>query len=292
MSNFEFIDAEKAQYSVEVLCESLDVSRAGFYAWSERPLCAREKRDEQLGAKIAEIHDDSRKRYGSPRVHRELHDGGERVSRKRVARLMRERGLCGKRRRRFRVTTNSNHKQPVASNVLARNFSADAPDRAWVGDITYIWTREGWLYLAVLIDLFSRRVVGWSMSERLATDVAMNALTMAHGARRPGPGLVHHTDQGCQYASAMYRRALERIGSVASMSRRGNCWDNAVAESFFATLKVELVRDEDFVTRDDARRAIFEYIEVFYNRQRMHSSLDYATPSEVEIEFESLKKSA
>lgn len=289
---FEFIDAEKAQYPVEVLCEALDVSRSGFYAWSERPPSAHDQRDAELKAKIATIHENSRKNYGSPRVHDALKADGEQLSRKRTARLMREEGLCGKRRRRFRVTTNSNHTQPVAPNVLARNFSAAAPDQAWVGDITYIWTREGWLYLAVLIDLFSRRVVGWSMSERLTTDVAMNALTMAHAARRPGPGLVHHTDQGCQYASTMYRRALERIGAVASMSRRGNCWDNAVAESFFATLKVELVRDEDFATRDAAQRAVFEYVEVFYNRQRTHSALGYATPSEVEFEFENLTKAA
>jgi transposase InsO family protein len=289
---FEFIDAEKAQYPVEVLCEALDVSRAGYYAWSERPPSEREKRDGELGAKIAEIHEKSKKRYGSPRVHRKLQADGERVSKKRVARLMREKSLCGKRRRRFRVTTNSNHTQPVASNVLARNFTATAPDQTWVGDITYIWTREGWLYLAVLIDVFSRRVVGWSMSDTLATDVAMDAFAMANTTRRPSAGLVHHSDRGCQYASAMYRRALERIGAVASMSRRGNCWDNAVAESFFATLKVELVRDEDFATRDDARHAVFEYIEVFYNRQRLHSSLGYATPCEVEIEFEKVTKAA
>jgi transposase InsO family protein len=292
VKDFEFIHAEKAQYPVEVLCNTLEVSRAGYYAWAKRPPSDRAKRDAELGAKIADIHDKSRKRYGSPRVHSTLRADGERVSKKRVARLMREKNLCGKRRRRFRVTTNSNHAHPIASNVLARNFTTTAPDQAWVGDITYIWTREGWLYLAVLIDLFSRRVVGWSMSDTLATHLAMDALAMANTTRRPSAGLVHHSDQGCQYASAMYRRALDRLGAVASMSRRGNCWDNAVAESFFATLKVELVRDEHFATRDEARRAVFEYIEVFYNRQRLHSSLGYATPSEVEFEFEKLTKAA
>jgi len=292
LSNFEFIEAEKAQYPVEVLCEALDVSRAGYYAWSERPPSDRAQRDAELGAQIVEIHAKSKKRYGSPRVHKALRRKGERVSKKRVARLMREKRLAGKRRRRFRITTNSNHTQPVASNVLARNFTATAPDQAWVGDITYIWTHEGWLYLAVLIDIFSRRVVGWSMSDRLTTDVAMDALAMARNTRCPSAGLVHHSDQGCQYASSMYRRALERINAVASMSRRGNCWDNAVAESFFATLKVELVRDEDFTTRDAARSAVFEYIEVFYNRQRLHSALGYRTPSEVEFEFEKVTKAA
>ena len=289
---FEFVDAEKAQYPVEVLCETLDVSRPGYYAWSKRPPSERAMRDAELGAKILDIHEKSRGRYGSPRVEKALRADGECVSRKRVARVMREKGLRGKRPRPFRVTTNSDHEQPIADNVLDRKFTAMAPDQAWVGDITYIATRAGWLYLAVLIDLFSRRVVGWSMSDRLTTDVALDAFAMANAARTPGPGLVHHTDRGCQYASRMYRRALDRIGVVPSMSRRGNCWDNAVAESFFATLKVELVNDEDFATREEARFAVFEYIEVFYNRQRLHSSLGYTTPCDAEFEFEKLKKAA
>jgi putative transposase len=292
VNEFAFIDAEKARYPLGVLCKTLGVSRPGYYAHARRGPSAHATRDVELGAKIANIHAGSRKRYGSPRVHDALREGGERVSRKRVARIMKEQDLRGKRRRRFRVTTQSDHPFPIAGNVLARDFSCMKPDQKWVGDITYVWTREGWLYLAVLVDLFSRRVVGWSMSDSLATDLPLQALTMALETRRPHRGLVHHSDRGCQYASAEYRRVLEQHGLVASMSRRGNCWDNAVAESFFATLKVELVRDADFLTRDQARGEIFEYIEVFYNRQRRHSSLGYATPSGFEFRFEATMKAA
>ena len=292
MNAFEFIAAEKAQYPVGLLCEVLEVSRPGYYAHTRRGPSKRAKRDVVLGAKVAAIHARSRKSYGSPRVHDELRDEGERVSRKRVIRLMQERELCGKRRRRFRTTTQSDPALAVADNVVARDFSAAAPDEKWVGDITYIWTREGWLYLAVLIDLFSRRVVGWSMSDRLATDLPMAALSMALKTRRPPRGFVHHSDRGCQYASADYRRVVKEHGGVASMSRKGNCWDNAVAESFFATLKVELVRDADFVTREQARREVFEYIEVFYNRQRRHSYLGYATPNGFELDFDIVTKAA
>jgi putative transposase len=292
MNEFEFIDAEKAQYPIEVLCEALDVSRPGYYAHARRPASKHAERDVALGAKIAAIHARSNKRYGSPRVHDELRDEGERVGRKRVARIMREHDLRGKRRRRFRVTTMSEHDMPIAPNVLARDFTASAPNQKWVGDITYIWTREGWLYLAVLIDLFSRRVVGWAMGDTLATELPLRALHMAIQTRRPPRGLIHHTDRGCQYASAEYRAVLEQHGIVASMSRKGNCWDNAVAESFFATLKTELVRDLDLLTRDHAKRELFAYIEGFYNRRRRHSSLGYATPDKVEMIFEWVEKAA
>jgi putative transposase len=292
MNVFEFIDAEKAQYPIGVLCKALDVSRPGYYAHTRRPPSKHATRDAALGAKIAEIHARSGKRYGSPRVHEELREDGEHVSRKRVSRIMKERDLRGKRRRRFRVTTQSEHDMPVAPNVLARDFSASAPNQKWVGDITYIWTREGWLYLAVLIDLFSRRVVGWSMSDSLATELPLRALQMAIHARRPPRGLVHHTDRGCQYASSDYRAVLEQHGLVASMSRKGDCWDNAVAESFFASLKTELVRDIDFLTRDQARREVFAYIEGFYNRRRRHSSLGYANPEKRELTFEQVAKAA
>lgn len=292
MNDFEFIDAEKAQYPVGLLCNTLSVSRPGYYAHSRRTPSKHATRDAVLGAKIVEIHTRSGKRYGSPRVHDELREEGEHVSRKRVSRIMKERDLRGKRRRRFRVTTESEHDMPVAPNVLARDFSASAPNQKWVGDITYIWTREGWLYLAVLIDLFSRRVVGWSMSESLATELPLRALHMALQARRPARGLIHHTDRGCQYASADYRSVLEQHGAVASMSRKGNCWDNAVAESFFATLKTELVRDIDFLTRDHARREVFAFIEGFYNRRRRHSSLGYANPEKRELTFEQVVKAA
>jgi putative transposase len=289
---FEFIEAEKARFPVEMLCDALDVSRAGFYAARRRPASARARRDEELAEKIVEIHTASRRNYGSPRVHNELREKGERVGKKRVARLMREKALRGKRRRRFCVTTDSAHDEPIADNLLGRQFTAAAPNEVWVGDITYIWTREGWLYLAVLLDLFSRRVVGWSMSERLKTDVALNALRMALRARQPAAGLVHHTDRGCQYASRDYRAEIAAHGVVRSMSRKGDCWDNAVAESFFATLKVELVHDADFATRAQARREVFEYIEAFYNRQRRHSSIGYATPSGLESDFDSINKAA
>jgi transposase InsO family protein len=292
MNVFEFIDAEKAQYPIGLLCKALDVSRPGYYAHTRRPTSKHAERDAALGAKIAAIHASSGKRYGCPRVHDELREEGERVSRKRVGRIMKEHDLRGKRRRRYRVTTQSNHDFPIAPNVLARDFSATAPNQKWVGDITYIWTREGWLYLAVLIDLFSRRVVGWSMSDSLATDLPLRALHMAIQTRRPPRGLIHHTDRGCQYASAEYRAVLEQNGIVASMSRKGNCWDNAVAESFFATLKTELVRDIDFLRRDHARREVFAYIEGFYNRRRRHSALGYANPNKLEMIFEWIEKAA
>jgi putative transposase len=292
VNDFSFIDAEKALYPVAMLCKVVGVSRPGYYAYVRRAPSRHASRDAELGAKIVDIHAGSRKRYGSPRVHDELRQSGELVSRKRVARLMKERDLRGKRRRRFRVTTQSEHALPIAKNVVARDFSSKRTNEKWVGDITYVWTREGWLYLAILIDLFSRRVVGWSMSDTLATELPMRALTMALEGRRPPPGLVHHSDRGCQYASAAYRGTLARHGLIASMSRKGNCWDNAVAESFFATLKVELVRDSDFFTREQARREIFEYIEVFYNRQRRHSSLGYATPCDFECGSPATTKAA
>jgi putative transposase len=292
MNAFEFIDAEKAQYPIELMCEALDVSRPGYYAHTRRPASKHAQRDVALGAKIAAIHARSAKRYGSPRVHDELREDGERVSRKRVARIMKQHDLRGKRRRRFRVTTQSEHDDPIASNLLARDFTASAPNQKWVGDITYIWTREGWLYLAVLIDLFSRRVVGWAMGDSLATELPLRALNMAIQTRRPPRGLIHHSDRGCQYASADYRAVLEHHGIVASMSRKGNCWDNAVAESFFATLKTELVRDIDFLTRAHAHRELFAYIECFYNRRRRHSSLGYANPNKVEMIFEWVEKAA
>jgi transposase InsO family protein len=292
VNDFEFIDAEKAQYPIGLLCKTLKVSRPGYYAHVRRPRSKHATRDESLGAKIVAIHTQSNRIYGSPRVHEELRDAGECVSRKRVIRLMQERDLRGKRRRRFRVTTQSDHTLPLAPNVLARDFNASAPNQKWVGDITYIWTREGWLYLAVLIDLFSRRVVGWSMSDRLTTDLPLRALTMAIASRRPPRGLVHHTDRGCHYASAEYRQVLADHGLVASMSRKGNCWDNAVAESFFATLKTELVRDIDFITHDHARREVFSYIEAFYNRRRRHSYLGYVNPNRFELTFEESREAA
>jgi putative transposase len=275
---FAFIAVEKADFPVRLLCRVLDVSRAGFYAWHTRAPSAHTRGDERLGLAIAAIHAESRQRYGSPRVHAELGDRGHRVSRKRVARLMRQRGLAGRRRRRFRATTDSRHAFPVAANVLARQFEQPAPNVAWVTDITYLPTGEGWLYLAAILDLCSRAVVGWAVSARITRALTLEALDMALLRRRPHPGLLHHSDRGSQYASGDYRAALADQGIVCSMSRRGNCWDNAVAESFFATLKVELVHDAAWATRTAARVELFEYIEVFYNGQRRHSSLGYLSP--------------
>jgi transposase InsO family protein len=275
---FAFIAAEKASFPVRVLCRTLEVSRAGFYAWRRRPPAPRTQADQRLGLEIQAIHAASRQRYGSPRVQAELRHRGQRPSRKRVARLMRAHGLCARRRRRFRITTHSAHPQPVAPNVLARRFAVAAPDTAWVTDITYLWTTEGWLYLAVILDLFSRAIVGWALSAQITRQLPLQALTMALGRRRPPRGLLHHSDRGSQYASGDYQRVLTTHGIVGSMSRRGNCWDNAVAESFFATLKVELAHEAHWATRAQAHAEVFEYLEGFYNGQRRHSALGYLSP--------------
>jgi len=275
---FAFIAAEKATFPVRLLCRTLRVSRAGFYAWQTRPPALRTRADERLGLEIAAIHAESRQRYGSPRIHAELADRGCRTSRKRVARLMRVRGLAARRRRQFRVTTQSHHRFPIAPNVLARQFERAQPDQAWVTDITYIPTGEGWLYLAVILDLCSRFAVGWAMSDRITDDLTLNALGMALARRRPPQGLLHHSDRGSQYASGDYQQALAQHRIVCSMSRRGDCWDNAVAESFFATLKVELVHDATWATRATARTDLFEYLELFYNGQRRHSALGFLSP--------------
>jgi putative transposase len=283
---FAFIATEKAAFPVRVLCRTLHVSRAGFYAWHGRAPARRVRADERLGLEIAAIHTQSRQRYGSPRIHAELQDRGCRTGRKRVARLMRVRGLVARRRRRFRVTTQSQHPFPIAPNLLARQFERAVPDQAWVTDITYIPTGEGWLYLAVILDLCSRFAVGWAMSERITDDLTLDALDMALARRRPAQGLLHHSDRGSQYASGDYQQVLAQHGIVCSMSRRGNCWDNAVAESFFATLKVELVHDATWNTRAAARRALFEYLEPFYNGRRRHSALGYLSPRAFEQQWQ------
>jgi putative transposase len=289
---FAFIAAEKAAFPVTVLCRILAVSRAGFYAAQARPVPGRARGDAQLAVEIAAIHEESRQRYGSPRVHAELRARGRGVGRKRVARLMRHRGLAARRRRRYRVTTDSRHPFPVAANVLARQFTAPAPDAVWVTDITYIPTGEGWLYLAVILDLYSRGIVGWAMSDRITRQLTLDALGMALARRRPPPGLLHHSDRGSQYASGDYQTALGRQGIVGSMSRRGDCWDNAVAESFFATLKVELVHEALWPTRAAARTALFDYIEVFYNQQRRHSSLGFLSPLAFERQWHQQHRAA
>jgi transposase InsO family protein len=263
------------------MCRLLGVSASGFYAAQWRRPSAHAVRDEQLLLAIRTAHRQSRQRYGAPRVRADLVAQGDRVSTKRVARLMRTDGLRGRRRRRVVHTTDSAHAAPVAPNTLARQFAVAATpacDRVWVGDITYLPTPEGWLYLAVLLDLASRRVVGWALDTTLDQTLPLAALRMALGQRQPAPGLLHHSDRGVQYASAGYRAWLAAHGVAVSMSRRGDCWDNAVVESFFATLKVELVHEATWPSRAAARREIFEFIEVWYNRQRRHSSLGFRTP--------------
>lgn len=280
---FAFIEAEKANFPVTVLCSALEVSPAGYYAWRGRPESRRRQANRELAGRIVEIHSQSRKAYGAPRITAELRRQGVAVSQKRVARLMAATGIRGRRRRRWVPrTTDSNHSFPVAPNRLDRNFHQVAPNKAWVGDITYIRTDEGWLYLATLIDLYSRKVVGWAMDDSMDRHLPLSALSMAVALRDPPPGLIHHSDRGSQYASFDYQAALREAGMVPSMSRKGNCWDNAVAESFHSTLKNELPMA--FKTKVEAKRAIFEYIEVFYNRKRRHSSLAYATPHEFETQ--------
>ena len=279
---FGFIQTEKAMYPVRVLCRTLLVSASGFYAWCRRGLSLRAQEDAALKVEIRAAHAASGKRYGSPRIHADLKADDQHVGRKRVARLMREEGIEGQRKRRFRVTTDSRHSHPVAGNQLNRNFTASAPNKIWVTDITYIWTREGWIYLAAILDLFSRRVVGWSMDSSIDRTLALDALGMALKTRLPEPGLLHHSDRGVQYASTEYQSQLRERGMVCSMSRKGDCWDNAVAESFFSTLKAELIHRNDYVSRSQAYASVFEYIEVFYNGRRRHSALGYVTPVEHE----------
>ena len=289
---FAFILAEKALYPITVLCHVLGVSRSGFHAWRGRPAAPRVRADAVLSAQVAAVHGRSRKTYGSPRVHAELRANGVRVGKKRVERLMRENGLEARRKRRFRKTTDSNHPHPIAPNVVARDFEAAAPNKTWVTDVTALWTSEGWLYLAAILDLFSRRVVAWAFSATNDTTLALQALQKGLSARRPGGGLVHHSDRGSPYASAAYRAALDHHGVIASMSRRGDCWDNAVAESFFATLRAELVDHERYLTHEAAIASISDYIDNFYNVERRHSFLDYLNPIEFELRSCSVRRVA
>ena len=268
-----------------LMCKVLKVSRSGYYAWRRREKSGREKSDEKLAEAITEIHVASRRTYGSPRIHAELGRRGHRCGRKRVARLMREGGIRAKGKRRFRVsTTDSNHDLPIAPNLVERRFSAEGPDKLWVADITYVPTEEGWLYVASILDVFSRRVVGWACAAHMKTSLVLDALNAALTNRQPEPGLVHHSDRGAQYASHAYREALDARGIVCSMSRRGNCLDNAMKESFFRSLKVECVDDERFETRSQARSAVFDYVEIFYNRTRLHSSLGFLSPVDFEAD--------
>ena len=280
---FAFVAEERASYPVAFLCRVLGVSASGYYAWHARPRSVRTGRDHELGARIRAAHAASKGRYGSPRVHAELRASGEHVGRKRVARLMKQAHLAGRTRRRFRKTTDSNHAFPIAPNVLERDFSATAPNQAWVTDITFLWTQQGWLYLAAILDLFSRRVVGWATSANVDRHLALAALDHALRTRRPSHGLVHHSDRGSTYASADYRSALASHDIQCSMSRKGDCWDNAVAESFFASLKREVENIEDFESHAQANAVLVDYIDRFYNVQRRHSTIGYRSPVEFEL---------
>jgi putative transposase len=283
VSRFRFIEAERARHGVALLCRVLGVSRAGFYAWRRRLPSARARADGELTRRIHQIHAASRGTYGSPRVHAKLRAAGIGCGRRRVARLMRAAGLAGCHRRRRRPRTTVAAAAAVrAPDLVQRAFRPAAPNRLWVADITYVATWEGWLYLAVVLDAFSRRVVGWAMVDHLRTELVLGALNMALRRRRPAPGLVHHSDHGVQYAALAFGRRLREAGLLASMGSVGDSYDNAVAESFFATLKAELVDRRPWPSRARARLAIFEYVECWYNRQRRHSTLNYRTPADYE----------
>jgi putative transposase len=282
---FAWIEERQDEWSITLLCHTLGVSRAGYYAWLARKASDAEVRRAELTEEVKAIHAEVKGRYGSPRIHAELVDRGHACSVNYVAQVMREAGIAARTKRKFRQTTDSNHELPTAENVLDRDFDPERPNESWCADVTYIPTREGWLYLAVVEDLFSRRIVGWSMDATMTSRLVVDALEMALAGRLKGSspsGLVAHSDRGSQYASEHYQRRLSEERITCSMSRRGNCWDNAAMESFFASLKKELVHDEDYATREEAKASIFEYIEAFYNRVRRHSSLGYVAPDEYE----------
>ena len=275
----------KTEFPISVMCDVLSVSRSGYYTWVKNPTSKRKLAKTKLLEKIRTTHQDSGETYGSPRIYQALKKQGIPCSQSHVARLMREDGLRAKTKRRFKVTTDSKHNMPVAPNMLNRDFSPEEPNQVYAGDITYIWTTEGWLYLAVVIDLFSRSVVGWAMDKRMTRQLVMDALTMAVQRRRPPSGVIFHSDRGSQYASADFQSLLAKHGMRCSMSRKGDCWDNAPVESFFGSLKQELVFHQRYATRFHARQSIFDYIERFYNRRRLHSTLGYKSPADFETTY-------
>ena len=279
---FEFVDRNKDVYPIALMCKVLRISRSGYYDWLTRDDSRRKLAELKLAHLIEDVHTSSKETYGSPRVHRQLIAMGIPSSRSRVERIMRKFGIKAKTKRKYKATTDSKHSLPIAENILDRKFHVDASNKVWVGDITAIWTDEGWLYLATLLDLFSRKVVGYKMSDRMTRDLPINALQMAIRRRRPRLGLMHHSDRGSQYASDEYRAVLSAHGMTQSMSRKGNCWDNAVAESFFHTLKTEHIYWERYTTRLQAIKSISVWIETYYNRQRLHSTLDYVSPDAYE----------
>ena len=285
---YAFIREHENEFKVVRMCVVLQVSRSGYYDWIDRPESRRSREDRELLVQIRRVHLDSRRAYGSVKTWKELRARGVACGKHRVARLRRREGIRAQRRARFRITAENQHTAAAAPNLVLRQFSVLAPNRIWVGDMTFIRTRAGFLYLAVLLDLYARNVVGWAMHDRPNLEVTMRALDMALARRHPAPGLVHHTDQAVLYSATPYRERMRLHGLIPSMSRRGDCYDNAVAESFFSNLKNELVHQCDFISREAARAAIFDYIEVFYNRQRRHQTLGYLTP----VQFEQQKRVA
>jgi len=282
--NYKFIDQHRFEFRVKKMCQVFKVSRSGYYAWLKRPKSNRAIENEKLLKEIKRVYKESRKLYGSIRITKKLNNEGIKCSRNRVYRLMKKNNISSIMKRKFRATTNSKHNYPVVPNLLNQNFSAEKPNQVWVSDITYIYTNEGWLYLAAILDLFDRKIVGWSMDSTMTQQLVINALNNAVGRRKPEKGLIHHSDRGSQYASKAYQNLLKNYGMKASMSRKGNCYDNACIESFFGTLKTELVYFCKYVTRSEAKSSIFEYIELFYNTSRLHSSLGYKSPKDYENE--------
>jgi putative transposase len=277
---YAWIETQRKDFELAELCDALAVSVSGYQAWKRGGRPERKRLTEtQMVVLLKAIHGELKGAHGSPRMVRELRARGFPASKERVERLMREHGIRARHKRRYKATTDSKHGLPVAPNVLERNFAAQAPNQAWTADITYIWTDEGWLYLAVVIDLFNREVVGWSIKPRMTTDIVLDALTMAWFRRRPTAGLIHHSDRGSQYASHAFQARLKSYGMICSMSRKGNCWDNATSESFFNSLKNERVHGTRYRTHAAAKADLFDYIEPFYNRKRQHSTLGYASPS-------------
>lgn len=280
---YKFIDVQRSLYSIRLLCRVLEVSKSSYYKWISNNRISKKSEYSALVDKIELLHNDSRKTYGSPRIFQKLKQVGVKISKNTVAKLMNENNIKAKTKKKFKITTDSKHSLNISPNLLARNFRPKNVNQAWCGDITYIHTSEGWLFLATVIDLYSRKIIGWSMNKRMKKSLVVDAMEMAFRQRKPEDDLIFHSDRGSQYCSEDFRKILKRNKIKQSMSRKGNCWDNAVAESFFSTLKKDLIFHEEFKTRDEAKRKIFEYIEVFYNRERIHSVLDFKSPIEYEL---------
>lgn len=277
------IQQHEQEFSVGLMCRLLSVSRSGYYQWKKRPPSKRHQIREALAVEVKRIFEDEKNRVGSPRIAKRLNDEGHRASRHAVAKIMRRHGWRAKAAKKYKATTNSNHSLPVAPNLLAQNFEATAPDQKWVSDITYIWTEEGWLYLAVVLELYSRRVIGWAIAERMTATLVCDALIMALWRRHLPKDVIVHSDRGSQYCSAAYQKLLKKHQLVCSMSKKGDCYDNAAMESWNHSLKVEAVHGERFMTRAEAKQQVFDYIEVYYNRKRLHSKLGYLSPEAFEL---------